>query len=41
MTASTVAVLGPTGFSVLVWGAVVVVLLVFLFIVGALLLDRP
>lgn len=31
--------IGPTGFSVLVWGAVLVVVLVFIFIVRALLLD--
>lgn len=43
MTPSVAAVLGigigPTGFSVLVWGAMLVVVLVFIFIVRALILD--
>lgn len=43
MTPSVVAVLGiaigPTGFSILVWGSMLVVVLVFIFIVGALILD--
>lgn len=43
MTPSAMAVLGlvigPTGFSVLVWGAILVVVLVFVFIVRALILD--
>ena len=43
MTPSVMAVfglaIGPTGFSVLVWGAMLVVVLVFIFIVRALILD--
>lgn len=43
MTPSVVAVIGvaigSTGFSVLVWGAMLVVILVFIFIVRALILD--
>lgn len=43
MTSSVMAVLGltigSTGFSVLVWGAILVVVLVFIFIVRALILD--
>jgi hypothetical protein len=40
MIASPVAVLGPTAFSVLVWGAVAIVVLAVLFILGALLRGR-
>ena len=43
MTAPIAAVLGlvigPTGFSALVWGAILVVVLVFIFVLGALILD--
>ena len=32
-------VIGPTGFSALVWGAILIVVLVFVFVLGALILD--